>query len=495
MNAAHASASRDPSAFAFVLFGGTGDLAMRKILPALYAAHRDGLLASAGRIVAVAQNPFDHAGYLRWVDASVRPHVDAASFDATSWRGFVERLAYVELDASRPDAFARLRDALEPMPGRRIFYLATGPSLFVPICRSLAAAGLAPPSSRVVLEKPLGYDLVSSAAINDAVGTIFSEEQIYRIDHYLGKEAVQNLFALRFGNVMFEPLWRREWIENIQITVAEELGVGGRGAFYDQTGALRDMVQNHLLQLLAIIAMEPPQSMDADAVRDEKLRVLRALKPLAGDDIARSVVRGQYRAGAVRGAAVPAYRDEPGIAADSATETFIALKAEVDNWRWAGVPFFLRTGKRLADRVAEIVVNFRPVPHSALGAAALRPGSNRLTIRLQPDEAIRLSTLAKQPGLGMSLQGVHLDLAFDRFFQQNRMEAYQRLLLDVIAGRLALFVRRDEQEAAWRWVAPILADAAQRASAPKPYAAGSWGPAPASALLARHGTCWREEEN
>ncbi|RQS67043.1 glucose-6-phosphate dehydrogenase [Burkholderia sp. Bp8963] len=495
MKPAQASVARDPSAFAFVLFGGTGDLAMRKILPALYAAHRDGLLAPSGRIVAVAQNPFDDAGYLRWVDASVRPHVERASFDDASWRSFVERLAYVELDASRPDAFARLRDALEPMPGRRIFYLATGPSLFVPICRSLAGAGLAPSSSRIVLEKPLGYDLASSAAINDAVGTIFAEEQIYRIDHYLGKEAVQNLFALRFGNVMFEPLWRREWIENIQITVAEELGVGGRGPFYDQTGALRDMVQNHLLQLLAIIAMEPPQSMEADAVRDEKLRVLRALKPLTADDIPRSVVRGQYRAGAVRGSAVPAYQDEPGVTPGSATETFIALKAEVDNWRWAGVPFFLRTGKRLADRVAEIVVNFRPVPHSALGAAALRPGSNRLTIRLQPDESIRLSTLAKQPGLGMSLQGVHLDLAFDRFFQQNRMEAYQRLLLDVIAGRLALFVRRDEQEAAWRWVAPILDGAAHHSPAPKPYAAGSWGPAPASALLARHGTCWREEEN
>ncbi|KVZ18547.1 glucose-6-phosphate dehydrogenase [Burkholderia stagnalis] len=495
MNTAHASAARDPSAFAFVLFGGTGDLAMRKILPALYAAHRDGLLAPAGRIVAVAQNPFDHAQYLRWVDASVRPHVERATFDAASWRGFVERLAYVALDASRPDAFARLADALESIPGRRIFYLATGPSLFVPICRALAAAGLAPASSRVVLEKPLGYDLASSAAINDAVGEIFSEEQIYRIDHYLGKEAVQNLFALRFGNVMFEPLWRREWIENIQITVAEELGVGGRGPFYDQTGALRDMVQNHLLQLLAIIAMEPPQSMDADAVRDEKLRVLRALKPLADDEIARSVVRGQYRAGAVRGVAVPAYHDEPGVTPGSTTETFIALKAEVDNWRWAGVPFFLRTGKRLADRVAEIVVNFRPVPHAALGAASLRSGSNRLTIRLQPDESIRLGTLAKQPGLGMTLQGVHLDLAFDRFFQQNRMEAYQRLLLDVIAGRLALFVRRDEQEAAWRWVAPILGGSAPRSPAPKPYAAGSWGPAPASALLARHGTCWREEEN
>ena len=489
MSAVKSTPMRDN--FAFVLFGGTGDLAMRKILPALYMAHRNGLLAPEGRIISVATTPLDREGYLNWVDDAVRSHVKDAELDEDAWRAFLDRLGYVELDASQPDAFPRLGEVLKHTQGRRIFYLATGPSLFVPICKALASADLAPATSRIVLEKPLGYDLASSTAINDAVGKIFEEEQIYRIDHYLGKEAVQNLFALRFGNVMFEPLWRREWIDNIQITVAEELGVGGRGAFYDQTGALRDMVQNHLLQLLAIVAMEPPQSMSADAVRDEKLRVLRALKPLSEDALHESVVRGQYRSGTVRGEVVPAYLDEAGIQKGSSTETFVALKAEVDNWRWAGVPFFLRTGKRLAERVAEIVVTFRPVPHSSLGPAALRPGSNRLTIRLQPDESIRMSALAKQPGLGMTLQGVYLDLAFDRFFEQNRMEAYQRLLLDVIAGRLALFVRRDEQEAAWRWVAPIL----DAKGAPKPYSAGSWGPAQTSALLARHNACWREEEN
>ncbi|WP_321800253.1 glucose-6-phosphate dehydrogenase [Burkholderia sp. BCC1988] len=483
------SSTEDP--FEFVLFGGTGDLAMRKILPALYSAHRDGLLAPEGRIVAVAQNTLDTAGYLNWVEESVRPHLTQARFDANAWRGFCGRLSYVALDASQPGAFARLADVLSPKSARQIFYLATGPSLFVPICRALDQAGLAPATSRIVLEKPLGYDLASSTAINDAVGQIFSEEQIYRIDHYLGKEAVQNLFALRFGNVMFEPLWRREWIDNIQITVAEELGVGGRGAFYDQTGALRDMVQNHLLQLLAIVAMEPPRSMEANAVRDEKLRVLRALKPLSEEALRHGVVRGQYRAGAIRGQAVPGYVDESGIPSSSTTETFIALKVEVENWRWAGVPFFLRTGKRLAQRVAEIVVTFKRPPHSTLGPTAPQAGANRLTIQLQPDESIRLSTLAKRPGLGMDLQGVHLDLAFDRFFQQDRMEAYQRLLLDVIAGRLALFVRRDEQEAAWRWVAPIL----ELQPTPRPYSAGNWGPAQASALLARHGTCWSEEEN
>jgi glucose-6-phosphate 1-dehydrogenase len=346
-----------------------------------------------------------------------------------------------------------------------------------------------------VLDKPLGYDLRSSNAINDAVGEIFAEEQIYRIDHYLGKEPVQNLLALRFGNALFEPLWRREWVESIQITIAEELGVEARGDFYDNTGALRDMVQNHLLQLLSIVAMEPPHSMDSDSVRDEKLRVLRALKPVDEREIGKVAVRGQYHAGGIRGTPVPAYATEPGVKPDSTTETFVALKVEIENWRWAGVPFFLRTGKRLADRVAEIVVNFRPVPHSALGSPALRPGANRLVIRLQPNETIRLYCLAKQPGEGMNLASVHLDLAFDQFFREGQMEAYQRLLLDVINGRLALFVRRDEQEAAWRWVEPILNEWGSSNKPPKPYAAGTWGPAASSAMLAQHGTCWLEEEN
>jgi glucose-6-phosphate 1-dehydrogenase len=486
--------SLDLPGFAFVLFGGTGDLAMRKILPALYAAHRDDALAPGGKIVSVAQTPLDRDGYVNWVNEHVKPHVPEALLEEQTWREFLQRIAYVTLDAGRPEAFASLGEALRGVHGRCIFYLATGPALFVPICRALASAGLAE-GARVVLEKPLGYDLASSNAINDAIGEIFGEDQIYRIDHYLGKEAVQNLLALRFGNSLFEPLWRREWVENIQITVAEELGVEGRGNFYDQTGALRDMVQNHLLQLLSIIAMEPPQSMDADAVRDEKLRVLRALKPVRGEQIRQSVVRGQYHAGAIKDTSVPAYSAEPGVGHGSTTETFVALKAEIENWRWAGVPFFLRTGKRLAGRLAEIVVNFRAVPHSALGAMPLRHGSNRLTIRLQPNESIRLSALAKKPGMGMTLQGVHLDLAFDQFFQRERMEAYQRLLLDVIAGRLALFVRRDEQEAAWRWVAPIIDDWASQETRPKPYAAGTWGPAAASALLARYNTTWQEEES
>ncbi|CAM2194005.1 glucose-6-phosphate dehydrogenase [Paraburkholderia sp. A1RI_3L] len=482
------------SSFTFVLFGGTGDLSMRKILPALYEAHRAGLLAEAGKIVAVARHEDNRDAYLAWVNEHVKPHVSKNGLDEAAWTSFLERVLYVKLDLSRPEDFGVLRDAVGTLPGIRVFYLATGPSLFVPICRALASVGLNE-NARIVLEKPLGYDLRSSNAINDAVGEIFAEGQIYRIDHYLGKEPVQNLLALRFGNALFEPLWRREWVESIQITIAEELGVEGRGDFYDNTGALRDMVQNHLLQLLSIIAMEPPHSMDADAVRDEKLRVLRSLKPIDPRDISKVAVRGQYHAGGIRGTPVPAYSTEKGVKPDSTTETFVALKVEIENWRWAGVPFFLRTGKRLADRVAEIVVNFRPVPHSALGATALRPGANRLVIRLQPNETIRLYCLAKQPGEGMNLASVHLDLAFDQFFREGQMEAYQRLLLDVISGRLALFVRRDEQEAAWRWVEPILGEWANSNKPPKPYAAGTWGPAASSAMLAQHGTCWLEEEN
>ncbi|WP_233857685.1 glucose-6-phosphate dehydrogenase [Paraburkholderia sp. HD33-4] len=477
--------------FAFVLFGGTGDLAKRKILPALFAAHRDGMLEPACRIVAVAQPMLARTDYLDLIGEPVKANVQGP-VDVVAWDSFVERVSYIGGDLSDADVFARLAEDLRPLTGSNVFYLATGPSLFVPVCRALAASGLSE-GAKLVLEKPLGHDLESSRAINDEVGRIFREDQIFRIDHYLGKEAVQNLLALRFGNSMFEPLWRREWIESIQITVAEELGVEGRGNFYDQTGALRDMIQNHLLQLLSIIAMEPPHSMEADAVRDEKLRVLRALVPLDDETVARNVVRGQYQSGTIHGAPVPEYQAEAGVGQGSDTETFVALKVEISNWRWSGVPFFLRTGKRLGGKTAEIIVNFRGVPHSALGTLPSRPGANRLTIKLQPEESIRLSTLAKMPGLGMELRGVNLDMVSDGLPHLTAMEAYQRLLLDVMAGRLALFVRRDEQEAAWQWVAPILSDWSKRHNPPKQYRSGTWGPPASSALLARHNTCWHEE--
>ncbi|MDE1179331.1 glucose-6-phosphate dehydrogenase [Paraburkholderia sp.] len=486
--------TRHHDATTFVLFGGTGDLAMRKLLPALYDADAHDRLPPALRILIVARKFDTRAELDTWLEHDVHTHIASGRIDPNAWQRFVARIEYVRLDFSRPEDFPILQSALGPQPGQLIFYLATGPALFVPICRSLTALGLNA-TARIVLEKPLGYDQRSSRQINDEVGTLFTETQIYRIDHYLGKESVQNLLALRFGNVLFEPLWRREWIDNVQITIAEELGIEGRGEFYDGTGALRDMVQNHLLQLLAIIAMEPPHSMDADTIRNEKLRVLRALKPVPLDDIDSIAVRGQYDAGVVRGATVPSYLGEAGIAAASATETFVALKVEIENWRWAGVPFFLRTGKRLADRAAEIVVTFRSAPHAVRGIDPARPGANRLVIRLQPDEEIRLHCLAKRPGEGMTLQPVHLNIDFNRFFAAERMDAYQRLLIDVIHGRLALFVRRDEQDAAWQWVEPILDAWTKRTSPPRRYPAGSWGPAASSAMLARAGTCWFEEES
>ncbi|EIM95580.1 glucose-6-phosphate 1-dehydrogenase [Paraburkholderia hospita] len=484
-----------PESFAFVLFGATGDLAKRKILPALFEAHRAGLLPADGKIVGVARGELNEAGYRDWISTHVREHLAAGDIDDPAWTDFLSRISYLPLDLSAGADFMALKAVLDGVAGVRVLYLATGPSLFVPTCQALAAVGLNR-DARVVLEKPLGHDLHSSNAINDAVGELFDEDQIYRIDHYLGKESVQNLLALRFGNVLFEPLWRREWVSNIQITIAEELGAEERGEFYDSTGALRDMVQNHLLQLLAIVAMEPPHSMDSDSVRDEKLRVLRALKPITSQFGSTMAVRGQYREGVIRGERVPAYVEEKGVCTDSTTETFVALKVEIENWRWAGVPFFLRTGKRLAGRMAEIVVNFRLVPHAAIGTTGSDlPLPNRLVIRLQPNESIRLYAQAKKPGEGMNLASVYLDLAFDQFFRQTQMEAYQRLLLDVIHGRLSLFVRRDEQETAWKWVDPLLRAWGRGEGAPKPYAAGTWGPASASALLAQHGTCWLEEEN
>jgi glucose-6-phosphate 1-dehydrogenase len=325
------------------------------------------------------------------------------------------------------------------------------------------------------------------------VRSVFAESQAFRIDHYLGKPSVQNLMALRFGNALFEPLWRRESIANIQITLAERLGVGTRGAFYDGTGALRDMIQNHALQLLTMIAMEPPSSNDADAIRDEKLKVLRSLKPFTPESVARDVVRGQYRAGSIEGMAVPGYLEEVKVPPDSSCETFVALRTEVNNWRWAGVPFYLRTGKRLAERDAQIVVNFRPVPHKIFPGGGGQP--NRLVIKLQPEDGLELQLLAhKGTGHGEQLTPVSLDLDFDKAFATQRVGAYERLLLDAIAGRLNLFVRSDEQEQAWRWVEPILDAWAADVSGPRPYSAGSWGPAAASALVARDGFSWAEEQ-
>lgn len=478
--------------FDMVIFGGNGDLAMRKLIPALYHRHRDGALCEDGRIIAASRHDISRDDYIRNARQACETYVDDA-FSEEVWASFAERLNYIRVDVTLEADFLPLAQRLGDQPERtRVFYLSTRPSLFAGICHHLGSANLATDNARVVLEKPLGHDLDSADAINHAVAEVFAEHQIYRIDHYLGKEAVQNLIALRFGNALFEPLWNRASIRDVQITLAEQVGVEGRGSFYEGTGALRDMVQNHLLQLLCIIAMEPPTSIDPDAVRDEKLKVLRALHPLTGRDAITNSVRGQYKAGAIDGASVPGYLEEDGVAQDSTTETFVALKAEIDTWRWAGVPFYLRTGKRMQERVAEVVVNFREVPHSIFSESSM-PMPNRLVITLQPDEGVELYLMAKSPGDDMQLRPVALNLDFAQTFTSRKADAYERLLMDCLRGKLTLFMRRDEVNAAWRWIEPILDAWEQQGERPKTYTAGTWGPAASSALVGRSGYCWHEE--
>ena len=481
--------------FDLVLFGGTGDLAWRKLMPALFQAFRHGTLPEGGRILCVGRDDLSDDQYraliqgrFEKVELSKRPSPEEFS-------RFAALLHYLRMDLSQPADYERLATALNTRGAETVvMYLATAPSLFTTVCEQIAAVGLNGPQTRVVLEKPLGHDLQSNQAINDTLRRVLKEEQVFRIDHYLGKPSVQNLFAMRFGNALFEPLWRRETIANIQITIAEELGVETRGAFYDQTGALRDMVQNHALQLLCAIGMEPPINSSANAIRDEKLKVLQSLKPWSMETIGQHVIRGQYAAGKHQGQMVPGYAQEKGVAAGSTTETFVALRTEISNWRWAGVPFYIRTGKRLAGRDAHIVVNFRPVPHPIFKTPA--GAANRLVINLQPKDGLELHLLAQgaaQHQAEPALSQVHLNLDFDQRFGTERVGAYERLLLDVIAGRLNLFVRSDEQEEAWRWVEPILQHWRNDALGPRPYAAGSWGPSAASAMIARDGYCWSEE--
>ena len=479
--------------FDLVFFGGTGDLTWRKLMPALFQAFRHGKLPPGGRILAVARDERSDDEYRQFirerfveVDSAKRPSDD-------EFARFAELLHYRRMDLSQPEHYAGLKRWLEERDADTVvLYLATAPHLFPVVCEQLGVAGLNGPKVRVVLEKPLGHDLASAQQINRVVRAVFNEQQAFRIDHYLGKPAVQNLMALRFGNALFEPLWRRESIANIQITLAEGLGVGTRGDYYDNTGALRDMIQNHALQLLTMIAMEPPSTNDADAIRDEKLKVLRSLKPFTPATVARDVVRGQYKAGTIDGQPVPGYLDEVKVPAGSRCETFVALRTEVQNWRWAGVPFYLRTGKRLAERVAEIVVTFREVPHPIFAGSAC---ANKLVIKLQPEDGLELHLLAAKGGAqGEMLAPVSLDLDFDKAFDSERVGAYERLLMDAIAGRQNLFVRSDEQEQAWRWVEPVLQAWADEPSGPRPYAAGTWGPPAASAMVARDGCSWDEEQ-
>ncbi|MDH4124374.1 MAG: glucose-6-phosphate dehydrogenase [Gammaproteobacteria bacterium] len=481
--------------FDLIIFGGTGDLAMRKLLPALYHRDRDGQVVGDSRIIAIGRSALSRDAYLQDVEKSVRATLVDGELGAAQWAAFSQRIHYVQLDAVAHQHWGEL---VELLRGReqltRAAYLATAPGLFGPIAKGLHSNGLVTANSRIVLEKPLGQDLASASEINNQVGACFAENQIYRIDHYLGKETVQNLLALRFANSLFEPLWRRGAIDHVQITVAEELGVGGRIEFYDKVGALRDMVQNHLLQLVCLTAMEPPSSLHHDAVRDEKIKVLRALRPINAETVGKYTVRGRYGAGAVDGVTVPSYSDELG-GANSDTETFVALKLEIDNWRWSNVPFYLRTGKRLKSKQSEIVVQFQDVPHSIFPEQQFNVKANRLTIRLQPDEGVKLSLMAKEPGPGgFELRSVSLDLSFEETFGLRYPDAYERLLMEVLRGNPALFMRRDEVDAAWEFVDGIIAGWARSRQKVESYVAGSWGPSAASLLLDRDGRAWHAND-
>ncbi|WP_414656112.1 glucose-6-phosphate dehydrogenase [Ferrovibrio sp.] len=488
---------RHPSgsfSFDLVIFGATGDLSLRKLIPALYQRDAAGQLESDARIFAVARASHSDDEFRAIARGALQEHVPAAELNAEQVERFAARIHYLSLDASHAGDYQRLAAALDGGPERIVvFYLAMAPRFFGAVCQNLAAAGLNRPEARVVLEKPIGQDLASAQAINRAVGHAFPEERIFRIDHYLGKETVQNLMALRFANALFEPIWHRGVVDHVQVTVAEKIGVEGRAGYYDQAGALRDMIQNHLLQLLCLVAMEPPNAFSADAVRDEKLKVLQALRPLTERSVATHTVRGQYRAGAVDGVAVPGYAEEVEDHATT-TETFVVVKADVETWRWAGVPFYLRTGKRLPQRRSEIVVQFRPVPHLIFPGVASEMVPNRLVIRLQPDEGISLHMMTKVPGPGgMRLRQAPLNLSFADTFRGRQADAYERLLMDVVRGNPMLFMRNDEVESAWRWVEPILAGWQAQGDAPKPYTAGSWGPSAAIGLIERDGRTWHED--
>jgi len=477
-----------------LLFGATGDLARRMLLPSLYGLDSDGLLPPDLRIIGTARTELDDSGFRVRADEALKEHLQPGFYSEGVAQRFLARLHYVPLDINDPAGFERLAKAVgDPCDGVAIF-LSTAPSLFKPTIDGLQAAGLACPTVRMALEKPLGVDLESSREINDAVAAAFPEDRTFRIDHYLGKETVQNLLALRFANSMFEPLWNSTHIDHVQITVAETIGVEGRGDYYDQAGALRDMVQNHMLQLVALVAMEPPTDFNATAVRDEKVKVLRALRPITAADVEANTVTGQYTRGAIDGEPVPGYAEE--IGHDSNTETFVALKADIDNWRWKGVPFYLRTGKRMPMRDTEIFIQFRDVPYSIFASRGATTKPNKLIIGLQPEESIELRLMSKTPGLdrqGVRLREIPLDIGLANAFSEYRRRiAYERLLLDLIEGDPTLFVRRDEVEAQWAWIDRIRAAWAEKGMTPRPYAAGTWGPTAAIALTERDGISWHE---
>ena len=479
--------------FDCVVFGGSGDLAERKLLPALYHRQIEGQFLEPTRIIGASRSPLTDDEYRNFAREALKTHLKPGEYDDAAVEGFCKRLFYVSVDAKSDQGWDKLKKLLDEGKDRvRAFYLAVAPSIFGPISEKIRDHKLITSQTRIVVEKPIGRDLASALHLNDTIGKVFPEEQIFRIDHYLGKETVQNLMALRFANALYEPLWNAQHIDHVQITVAEAVGLEGRAGYYDTAGALRDMVQNHILQLLCLVAMEVPSSLSAEAVRDEKLKVLHALKPINEANVEQATVRGQYRAGASSGGPVKGYLEEleGGV---SNTETFVAIKAEIGNWRWAGVPFYIRTGKRLATRVSEIVITFKPIPHNIFDSAAGRITANQLIIRLQPDEGVKQSLMIKDPGPGgMRLRGVSLDMSFAEAFSVRHPDAYERLLMDTIRSNQTLFMRRDEVEAAWQWIDPILKGWESSGQAVQGYTAGTWGPSQAIALIERDGRTWHE---
>ncbi len=476
--------------FDLVIFGAGGDLALRKLFPALAQRNREGVLPEESRVLAIVRKPEDLEG----LPKQVANRLNEEGLAAEQVAAFLRRLTVVQADALKPETFGALKTALGDTDRVRSFYLSTPPELFIPICQNLAKADILTPTSRVILEKPLGHNLASAREINDAVAAILPESRTYRIDHYLGKETVQNLLVLRFANTLFERSWSSRDIDNVQITVAETVGLESRAGYYDKAGHMRDMVQNHLMQLLTLFAIEPPNMLEAGAVRDEKIKVLKALRPIVGPDVQRYTVRGQYGPGQMDGQRVRGYTDELGYASN--TETFVAIRCEIDNWRWAGVPIYLRTGKRMAQRYSEIAVTFKPVPHSIFGGGSCdRLDANRLVIRLQPNDGVQLQLMMKVPGSGrLKVVPRQLDLRYSTAFDERTPDAYERLLTDVIRGDQTLFMHRDEVEQAWAWVDPIIAGWQEYSLHPHRYTAGSWGPSQAIGLIEREGRSWADPD-